>query len=202
MDYEGVYKQRTHDKTDGCAIYFKRDKFRLIESKSVEFYKPSIRLLSKFTQRSLNIHWRMCAYHDWSRVVHSSRLSLKSRCALVGFEFYLNIWICFVTDRDNVGLVLKFSLKSNPGVEFIVATTHLLYNPRRYDVKLAQTQLMLAEIEKLAFKQQSDLTKQPEYLPIIFTGDMNYTPESGNFVGLKMLYLTKAKWLELIFNCG
>lgn len=65
-------------------------------------------------------------------------------------------------------------------MELIVATTHLLYNPKRGDIKLAQTQLILAEIEKMAYIKHNPLTLQPEYLPIIFAGDMNYSPENGN----------------------
>jgi protein angel len=34
----------------------------------------------------------------------------------------------------------------------VVATTHLLYNPKRHDVKLAQMQILLAEVERIAFK--------------------------------------------------
>lgn len=46
--YQGVYKRRTHGKIDGCAIYFKTNKFNLVELAKVEFFKKSIRLLSKF----------------------------------------------------------------------------------------------------------------------------------------------------------
>jgi len=35
--YEGVYKQRTGGKTDGCAIFFKRDKYYLIGKLEIEF---------------------------------------------------------------------------------------------------------------------------------------------------------------------
>ena len=34
--------------------------------------------------------------------------------------------------------------KKGPANPFCVATTHLLFNPRRIDVKLAQTALLLA----------------------------------------------------------
>lgn len=53
--------------------------------------------------------------------------------------------------RDNVGLVAKFRLKEHPATQFIVATTHLLYNPRRNDVRLGQVQLLFSELEKIAF---------------------------------------------------
>ena len=47
-------------------------------------------------------------------------------------------------DRDNIGLLAKFADKKRPGKLVCVATTHLLYNPRRVDVRLAQIAVMLA----------------------------------------------------------
>lgn len=61
-----------------------------------------------------------------------------------------------ILNRDNVAIIAKFAPKDNPSAEFLVATTHLLYNPRRQDVRLAQTQVLLSEIERIAFKRQND----------------------------------------------
>ncbi|XP_066944809.1 uncharacterized protein [Macrobrachium rosenbergii] len=41
--YDGVYKKRTGDKCDGCAIFFKTNKFSLVESCSVEYLQPRAR---------------------------------------------------------------------------------------------------------------------------------------------------------------
>jgi mRNA deadenylase, exonuclease subunit and related nucleases len=57
-----------------------------------------------------------------------------------------------ILDRHNVGLVAKFAVRANPSRYLVVATTHLLYNPKRHDVKLAQMQILLAEVERFAFK--------------------------------------------------
>jgi len=54
-------------------------------------------------------------------------------------------------NRDNVGIIVKLSLRDNPQTQVVIATTHLLYNPKRNDIRLAQIQLILAEIERLAF---------------------------------------------------
>jgi len=43
----GLFKRRTHDHVDGCAIYFKKDRFRLLESSSVEYYQPGVQLLDR-----------------------------------------------------------------------------------------------------------------------------------------------------------
>ncbi|CAH0560763.1 unnamed protein product [Brassicogethes aeneus] len=80
-------------------------------------------------------------------------------------------------NRENVGIVAKFEPRSHPGEEFVVATTHLLYNPKRDDVRLAQVQLLLAEIDRVAFKRFEDC--KPVYVPIIITGDFNSLPNSS-----------------------
>ncbi|XP_015433565.1 PREDICTED: protein angel isoform X1 [Dufourea novaeangliae] len=79
--------------------------------------------------------------------------------------------------RDNVGIIAKLAVKDSPEIQMVIATTHLLYNPKRNDVRLGQTQLLLAEIERIAFLENT-LTG-PKYLPIILAGDFNLKPYSG-----------------------
>ncbi|XP_076374447.1 protein angel isoform X2 [Megalopta genalis] len=79
--------------------------------------------------------------------------------------------------RDNVGIIAKLAVKDCPDTQFVIATTHLLYNPKRNDVRLGQTQLLLAEIERIAFLENT-LTGA-KYLPIILAGDFNLVPYSG-----------------------
>ena len=116
--YEGLYKKRTGDKQDGCAIFYKPEKFVLIDQTDVEYRQPS-----------------------------------APSCL----------------DRDNIGLLAKFGSKKDLNSQFCVATTHLLFNPKRHDVKTAQMALLLAEIDRFAWTNQS----QNPYLPIIITGDLN-----------------------------
>ncbi|XP_029984228.1 protein angel homolog 2 isoform X1 [Sphaeramia orbicularis] len=78
-------------------------------------------------------------------------------------------------DRDNVGLVLLLQPKdatcqSDPSASICVANTHLLYNPRRGDIKLAQLAILLAEIHRL--------TRLPDgsTSPVLLCGDFNSTP--------------------------
>ena len=62
-----------------------------------------------------------------------------------------------------------------------VATTHLLYNPRRGDCKLAQIQLLLAHLDRMAFKSYAvnkDLSLRPIYHPTFLCGDFNCLPTS------------------------
>ncbi|XP_050441729.1 protein angel-like isoform X2 [Adelges cooleyi] len=129
IGYNGVYKKRTHGHQDGCAIYYKNDKFVLKEKVTVEYNQPGISVL----------------------------------------------------DRDNVGIVLRLSPRQNEHENVIVSTTHILYNKKRHDVKLAQVHLLLAEIERVAYKghDKDDDRVIPLYHPIVLTGDFNLEPNTA-----------------------
>ncbi|XP_069464647.1 protein angel homolog 2 [Ambystoma mexicanum] len=76
-------------------------------------------------------------------------------------------------DRDNVGLVLLLRPKLQPDTPTIcVANTHLLYNPRRGDIKLTQLAILLAEIAGVALQENG------HFCPIILCGDFNSVPGS------------------------
>ncbi|XP_010214680.1 PREDICTED: protein angel homolog 1 [Tinamus guttatus] len=83
-----------------------------------------------------------------------------------------------ILNRDNVGLVLLLQPLLPEGLDLkmvsplCVANTHVLYNPRRGDVKLAQMALLLAEIDKIA------KTAEGSYYPVILCGDLNSVPDS------------------------
>ncbi|XP_062981455.1 protein angel homolog 2 [Elgaria multicarinata webbii] len=77
-------------------------------------------------------------------------------------------------DRDNVGLVLllqpRFSCK--PAAAICVANTHLLYNPRRGDIKLTQLAMLLAEMTNVAIRDDG------RFSPLLLCGDFNSVPHS------------------------
>ncbi|XP_008940843.1 PREDICTED: protein angel homolog 1 [Merops nubicus] len=83
-----------------------------------------------------------------------------------------------VLNRDNVGLVLLLQPLLPEGLDLkavsplCVANTHVLFNPRRGDIKLAQMALLLAEIDKIA------RTTEGSYYPVILCGDLNSVPDS------------------------
>ncbi|XP_040267182.1 protein angel homolog 1 isoform X2 [Bufo bufo] len=85
-----------------------------------------------------------------------------------------------VLNRDNVALVLLLQPQLPEGApdgratapRLCVANTHLLYNPQRGDIKLAQLALLLAEVETLSRNPGGSRC------PIILCGDLNATPDS------------------------
>lgn len=74
-------------------------------------------------------------------------------------------------DRHNVAIVATFSL-TNTDKKLVLATTHILFNQRRHDIKLMQIQMLLSEIDRQAFLSENN------YLPIIITGDFNFNETS------------------------
>ncbi|KAM3871348.1 protein angel homolog 1 [Diretmus argenteus] len=82
-------------------------------------------------------------------------------------------------DRDNVGIVLllqpvvtKGSEVQAKGPALCVANTHLLFNPRRGDVKLAQLAIMLAEIDRTV----KSCKARGQHCDVILCGDFNSVP--------------------------
>ncbi|KAJ4928783.1 hypothetical protein JOQ06_004408, partial [Pogonophryne albipinna] len=105
-------------------------------------------------------------------IFKSSRLSLLSSNPVEYFQRGDAL-----LDRDNVGLVLllrpKDARSQSDASSFIcVANTHLLYNPRRGDIKLAQLAILLAEINRLSRLPDGSTN------PVVLCGDFNSTPWS------------------------
>jgi len=100
-------------------------------------------------------------------------------------------------DRDNVALLLllqpKYQLpseKQTPVAKLCIANTHLLFNPRRGDVKLAQLMKLFAEIDRLTYQPCPVGPAHRNHYPVLICGDMNLEPfsqlywfiRSGNMV--------------------
>lgn len=82
-------------------------------------------------------------------------------------------------DRPNVAVLAHFHAAHNSSIELVVATTHLLYNPRREDVRLAQTQLLLAELDRCAYLGRCPDSGAAVHAPVVLTGDFNAEPRSA-----------------------
>lgn len=83
-------------------------------------------------------------------------------------------------DRDNIALILTLIPRGKQtDVKLIVSNTHLLFNPRRGDVKLAQLMVLLSEVDKRARINSPNIhPNAPCYHPTIITGDFNSEPRS------------------------
>lgn len=94
---------------------------------------------------------------------------------------------CPILDRDNVAIILKLRLinctpSSDEDNFLYVATTHLLFNPKAGDIKLAQLCTLLAELREVTDKDR-------ETHPVIICGDFNFLPNSCIYQFLRTGYL-------------
>ena len=81
-----------------------------------------------------------------------------------------------IYNRDNIALIGIFKLVEIPNTIIIFATTHLVYNVKRGDVKLGQIYQLTNTLEEFRKKYEDEL-KNKVY---IFLGtDLNSTPKSG-----------------------
>ncbi|XP_031435700.1 protein angel homolog 1 isoform X4 [Clupea harengus] len=84
---------------------------------------------------------------------------------------------CELLDRDNVAIVLLLQpvTSQSPdqtGTPICVATTHLLFNPRRGDIKLAQLVMVLAEVDNVVRRCKA-IGRECE---VVLCGDFNSFP--------------------------
>jgi len=80
-----------------------------------------------------------------------------------------------ILDRDNIGIVCRLVVRGRSDLPpLIVATTHLLFNRKRTDIRLAQAAILLAEIDRLG-REEGGVCQR---CPAIITGDFNANPSS------------------------
>lgn len=94
-------------------------------------------------------------------------------------------------------------MKSDPSIRIVVATTHLLYNPRRQDVRLAQVQVLLAELDRISYDGQHP-NGSPKHTPIILSGDFNLQPFTAPYQLITNGYLKydKLEYKTLEYGCN
>ncbi|XP_065367025.1 protein angel [Calliphora vicina] len=152
MRLEYVFKKKTGTRSDGCAIIYDRNKFKLISEQYVEYYTDGVPTLN----------------------------------------------------RENIAVMAKFQPLEDISATFVVATTHLLYNPKREDVRISQVNKLMQAI--MDFSDISMSVDNKNRLPVILTGDFNFTPDTRAFqllTGLqkRKLISEKSKDVQYTEDC-
>ena len=153
--YEGVYKQKTRQsmglagKVDGCALFWRRTKFHLVESYSIEF--------NELAQRQATQVMGLNPRSD-EGINFLNRLSKDNIAQLVVLEL-ANPQLATRTNRDPINQVC-------------IANTHLYSNKEFPDVKLWQAWQLLQELENFAMSRGTTL-------PLMICGDFNSSPDSA-----------------------
>jgi len=104
-----------------------------------------------------------------------------------------------ILDRDNVALLVMLQPKKDwsggQDMRLCVATTHMLFNPKRGDIKLAQLAVLLAELDRFTRKGIESGTGMPLYHPSIFCGDFNAVPYSEIY---RLIHRGRLKYENLV----
>lgn len=153
--FEGVYKQKTRQsmglagKVDGCALFWRRNKFHLVESYSIEFNELAQRQASQV----LGMNPR-----SEEGAAYLNRLSKDNVAQLVVLELAQPS----LASRSN----------REPINQVCIANTHLYSNKDFPDVKLWQTWQLLQELETFVLSRGTNL-------PLMICGDFNSTPDTA-----------------------
>ncbi|KAJ3214053.1 hypothetical protein HK099_007056 [Clydaea vesicula] len=87
-------------------------------------------------------------------------------------------------ERDNIGLTLLLSFKKDPKIKICISNTHLLFNPKRHEIRLRQYEALHNEAKKLMSEFST------VQIPSILCGDFNMTPFSDTFRSIVKEYMT------------
>lgn len=153
--YEGVYKQKTRQsmglagKVDGCALFWRRSKFHLVESYSIEFNE----LAQRQATQVLGLNPR-----SEEGAAFLNRLSKDNVAQLVVLELAQPS----IASRSN----------REPINQVCIANTHLYSNKDFPDVKLWQAWQLLQELETFVLSRGTNL-------PLMICGDFNSTPDTA-----------------------
>ncbi|KAL9260324.1 Carbon catabolite repressor protein 4 homolog 6-like protein [Drosera capensis] len=126
--YAGIWKMRTGVPTDGCAIFWRATKFKLIHEECIEF----------------------------------NRLGLRDNVA--------QICVLESVIQDGTKCQSNTPRSSSAQTRVIICNIHVLYNPKRGEIKLGQVRALLDRAYAVS-KDWSDA-------PVVLCGDFNCTPQS------------------------
>ncbi|XP_057799433.1 LOW QUALITY PROTEIN: carbon catabolite repressor protein 4 homolog 6 [Salvia miltiorrhiza] len=142
--YNGIWKMRTGYPVDGCAIFWRVSRFKMIFEESIEY----------------------------------NRLGLRDNVAQICVFESLN-------GRNISSGASTLSTSSASSNRVVVCNIHVLFNPKRGDIKLGQIRVLL--------ERANAVSKLWNDAPIVLCGDFNCTPESPmyNFIKEKELDLSE-----------
>ncbi|KAJ1610247.1 hypothetical protein OJ253_1260 [Cryptosporidium canis] len=216
--YEGVYKQKTTEiftsgsgrrkdgkyTMDGCATFYKTNKFIAKENYSLEFSA----LIKEATHRTLPAEVKnnpaaikrllkdnvavviLLEYHQSETIRHDSNQqsggsSGTNNRGNTGISGSSNLGVGSIQSQSGVGIssltnqVQTDSSEgsaTSPPLQVIIANTHIVANPEANDVKIWQAQTLVSVLEEYL---HDCYRRQPVLPGLIICGDFNSTPDSA-----------------------
>ncbi|CAG0895688.1 unnamed protein product [Cyprideis torosa] len=196
LGYDGLFIERPHlDFFDGVAIYWKKSDLSLVDSECFTYFKSEAEFGSLGLGREGTVGREgrgLCgpcggcgppeekkktgAEGAQRNETNRARKEKEHEGIPRQIDFVVLVLDLKLADsrhlnRHNVGIVARFRVPGT-GLEFCVGTTHLLFNPKRHDVRLAQTQMLLAHLDDLAMEDDGG------YTPVFVCGDLNFGPDN------------------------
>lgn len=162
--YEGIFAPKSRfqtmsedqsKKVDGCAIFWRVHKFKLVDQHKVEYSRLAINNAESFDPMINRVHPR-------DNIGLFALLETKE-----------GAW-------DTNGLPSVDCVRR----PVVVATTHCTWDPDYCDVKLIQSIMLMSELKQFVEKSNTLLApNSPRYdcttMPMIVAGDFNSQPNSG-----------------------
>ncbi|KAL4659817.1 CCR4-NOT transcription complex subunit 6-like isoform X1 [Arapaima gigas] len=163
--YEGFFSPKSRARTmsesdrkhvDGCAIFYKTEKFSLVQKHTVEFNQLAM-ANSEGSEAMLN------------------RVMTKDN---IGVAVLLEL------RKEMMEQSAGKSLHGMEKQLLLVANAHMHWDPEYSDVKLVQTMMFLSEIKNIVDKatrslKLSSISGETNAIPLVLCADLNSLPDSG-----------------------
>ncbi|KAI6214452.1 Poly(A)-specific ribonuclease [Aphelenchoides besseyi] len=179
--YEGIFAPKSRAKTmvgedrnhvDGCALFWKRDKFKLHDQRPVEFAQIAIHK----------------AYHHEAII---NRVMPKDNIALLAVvetlpgihrpklhpPAFLNGHSAGNKTEEPIPEVSEE--ESVAGIPIVLCAAHIHWDPEYCDVKLIQTMMMIHECARFIEEASTKFAVPLQEIPVVICGDFNSLPDSG-----------------------
>ncbi|XP_010540704.1 PREDICTED: carbon catabolite repressor protein 4 homolog 4 isoform X1 [Tarenaya hassleriana] len=161
--YSGIYIQRSGNKRDGCAIFYKDSCAELVTEERIEYND----LVDSIKEESIPTSWQK--KNETAGETIDTEKEKNGKLQDRGDPNDPRVRL----KRDCVGLMAAFRIKEPFHHIVIVANTHLYWDPEWADVKLAQASYLLSRLAR--FKEM--VSDKYECTPsLLLAGDFNSTP--------------------------
>ncbi|XP_039012601.1 carbon catabolite repressor protein 4 homolog 4-like [Hibiscus syriacus] len=158
LGYSGIYIQRSGQKRDGCGIFYKKNRAELLLEEMVEY-----------NDLVPPVHGEASSSDKHDLLEKFSGLSVTSSPQHHGDPNDPRVRF----KKDCVGIMAAFKFKHPPHHVVILANTHLYWDPKLADVKLAQAKYLLARLAQFKTLVTDRFKCTPS---VILCGDFNSTP--------------------------
>ncbi|CAN6487091.1 unnamed protein product [Victoria cruziana] len=170
LGYSSIYIQRSGKKRDGCGIFYKSSRVKLVMEEIIE-YNDLANSIKDETH-----HQRAEGTSSTAELEDNSLPTMKISDADQGLNLnergdhndpYVRL------KRDCVGILAAFRLLHDPQLLIVLTNTHIYWDPEWADVKLAQAKYLLYRLAHFKAVVLEKFNCEPA---VVIAGDFNSTP--------------------------